>query len=606
MMRGNNMTPEERAAMPKITKEVVFRAAGYIKPYWKQVAFVLLILGIATVMNVLPTILTGMMIDKGFLAGDFNVVLILIGLSFGLFIVSNLLSVLENYINAWVSQHIVFDMRNQMYKHLEHMSHRFFTTEKPGDIITRMTGDINGVNGVISNTLPNVFRNIVLLITVLTMMFTTNWVLSIVGIIFIPAFIVPTRRVGRRRFEFATATQKKHDEMNQQINETLSVSGSLLVKIFTKEDKEYAKYKGTNRELIRLNLRENLIGRWFRMFVGVVSNMGPMTIYLVGGFLMLMMSKEGEPPLITLGQITIMVGLVNRVYNPIGAMLNLHVDLTRSMAYFARIFTYFDKPHEVKNKDGAKVLDAVEGTIEFEDVTFGYEEGKGILKGVSFNVESGKTVAIVGPSGAGKSTLLYALSGMDKPTLGAIYFAQREISGLSNDGLAVFRRDNCGFVFQQMYLLDNMSVMDNILAAGLLTNRNKKEVMRRAQGLLKQLGLDEGTWRKFPAQVSGGEAQRAAIARALINTPKIVFADEPTGALNSANGLRVLDALTEINKNGQTVVMVTHDLRSAYRGNRVLYIRDGGIVGECDLGAYDKGNASRHAALKSFLAEMGW
>jgi len=229
-----------------------------------------------------------------------------------------------------------------------------------------------------------------------------------------------------------------------------------------------------------------------------------------------------------------------------------------------------------------------------------------VLKNLDVEIYEGDFTIIMGNSGAGKSTLLYALSGMDKPTLGAISFSGREISGLSNDKLALFRRDNCGFVFQQMYLLDNMSVLDNIIACGLLVNKNRKNVADRAKQLLQRLNLDETMWRKFPAQISGGEAQRAGIARALINNPKIVFADEPTGALNSANGKAVLDALTEVNEKGQSVVMVTHDLRSARRGNRILYLRDGVICGECRIGKYVSSNEERHNKLSGFLAEMGW
>lgn len=244
-----------------------------------------------------------------------------------------------------------------------------------------------------------------------------------------------------------------------------------------------------------------------------------------------------------------------------------------------------------------------------------------VLKNLDVEIRAGDFTVIMGPSGAGKSTLLYALSGMDKPTLGAVRFAGAEISGLSNDGLAVFRRDNCGFVFQQTYLLDNMSILDNVLACGLLVSKNKKAVAARAKEILTRLNVYEDTWRKFPAQVSGGEAQRAGIARALINSPKIVFADEPTGSLNSANGRAVLDALTEINRagsnesgkgkqgesvTGQSIVMVTHDIASARRGNRVLYFRDGNICGELDLGAYVPNDTARHEKLKSFLNGMGW
>jgi len=229
-----------------------------------------------------------------------------------------------------------------------------------------------------------------------------------------------------------------------------------------------------------------------------------------------------------------------------------------------------------------------------------------VLKNLDVKIYEGDFTVIMGPSGAGKSTLLYALSGMDKPTLGEISFSGQEIGRLSNDKLAVFRRDNCGFVFQQMYLLDNMSILDNIMACGLLISKNRKAVAEKAKQLLQRLNLDETMWRKFPLQVSGGEAQRAAIVRSLINNPKIVFADEPTGALNSANGKAVLDALTEVNEQGQSVVMVTHDLRSARRGSRILYLQDGVIRGECQLGKYVSGSEERHNKLNEFLSEMGW
>jgi len=229
-----------------------------------------------------------------------------------------------------------------------------------------------------------------------------------------------------------------------------------------------------------------------------------------------------------------------------------------------------------------------------------------VLKNLDLAIYEGDFTVIMGASGSGKSTLLYALSGMDKPTLGRVDFAGKDISGLSNDALAVFRRDNCGFVFQQTYLLDNMSILDNVMASGLLVSKDKKSIAKRAKELLAGFGLDENTWRKFPLQVSGGEGQRAGIARALINSPKIVFADEPTGALNSANGIAVLDTLTEVNGRGQSIVMVTHDIKTARRGNRILYLKDGGVVGECELGAYSKGDTDRKRKLQDFLAEMGW
>ncbi len=229
-----------------------------------------------------------------------------------------------------------------------------------------------------------------------------------------------------------------------------------------------------------------------------------------------------------------------------------------------------------------------------------------VLKNLDIEIFEGDFSVIMGASGSGKSTLLYALSGMDKPTLGTIKFFETEIAKLNNDKLAVFRRKNCGFVFQQMFLLDNMSVLDNILASGLLVSNDRKAIVSRAKDLLLQVGLDEKIWNKFPTQLSGGEVQRAAIVRALINQPKVVFADEPTGALNSAAGDAALDVLTNVNNNGQNIIMVTHDIKSALRGNRILYIRDGVICGSCDLGKYVKNDRTRHDKLQAFLTEMGW
>lgn len=229
-----------------------------------------------------------------------------------------------------------------------------------------------------------------------------------------------------------------------------------------------------------------------------------------------------------------------------------------------------------------------------------------VLKNIDLKLYRGDFTVIMGASGAGKSTLLYALSGMDTPSLGTITFGDTVISGLDQDELAMFRRTHCGFVFQQIYLIDGMSVMDNVLSAGLLVHRNRKALTDRAEELFEAVGISKETQKKFPAQISGGEAQRAGIVRGLINSPQILFADEPTGALNSKTGLDVLNLLTRFNEQGQSVVMVTHDMRSARRGNRILYLKDGVILGECELGKYVHGDSSRHEKLSAFLREMGW
>lgn len=267
-----------------------------------------------------------------------------------------------------------------------------------------------------------------------------------------------------------------------------------------------------------------------------------------------------------------------------------------------------------------------------------------VLKNLNMEIYQGDFTVIMGNSGSGKSTLLYALSGMDRPSLGTVTYYVREngkgtglrrldkaikksggkaeaegieISGFSNDSLALFRRMYSGFVFQQNYLNDSMSALDNVMISGLLKNKDRRALAEKAKKLLARVEIGEKDYRKFPTQLSGGQQQRVAVVRGVINEPRVLFADEPTGALNSQNTTNVLDILTELNQEGQSIVMVTHTVKAAERGNRVIYLADGVIADEIDLGPYlgdykDDANpdrekaAERHKRLKDFLQNQGW
>lgn len=245
-----------------------------------------------------------------------------------------------------------------------------------------------------------------------------------------------------------------------------------------------------------------------------------------------------------------------------------------------------------------------------------------VLKSIDMEIYRGDFTVIMGNSGSGKSTLLYALSGMDRPTGGDVTYTVDDgqdvcITGYDNDKLALFRRDHVGFVFQQNYLNDNMSALDNIMVVGLLKHSNRKELAQRAKELLERVEIGEGDCDKFPTQMSGGMQQRVAVVRGVINSPEVLFADEPTGALNSQNTENVLNIMTDLNADGQSIVMVTHTIAAAERGSRIIYLSDGVISDEVELGPYagdykDEENPNlalakeRHAKLKSFLADMGW
>ncbi len=260
-----------------------------------------------------------------------------------------------------------------------------------------------------------------------------------------------------------------------------------------------------------------------------------------------------------------------------------------------------------------------------QELSKSFSSGKNeqqVLKSLDLEIYQGDFTVIMGNSGSGKSTLLYALSGMDRPSMGSIVYETSEedpirISGFNNDKLALFRREHVGFVFQQNYLNDSMSALDNVMVVGLLKTSDRKALAQRAKELLKRVEIEEEDWDKFPTQMSGGMQQRVAVVRGVINSPEVLFADEPTGALNSQNTQNVLNILSDLNEEGQSIVMVTHTLAAAERGNRIIYLADGVISDEVELGPYkgdykDENNPEveeakdRHNRLKSFLQDMGW
>ncbi|MBQ1438232.1 MAG: ABC transporter ATP-binding protein, partial [Solobacterium sp.] len=273
-MRGF-MTEEEKQQAPKVTKELLVRVFSWLKPYWKQFALTLFCILISSVLSILPSVLTGEIIDKGLYGRNLPLLIRLILLSLLVTFLSNLIGVAESYLNSWIAQHITFDMRNQLFRHLQTMSQRFFTTNNQGDIVTRMTSDVDGVKRVVTDTFSSILSNTITLIVAMTAMFQRNWILAVLGIIIVPLFAIPTRRAGKTRWSLTREAQACNDEINGILNETLSVSGQTLVKLFGKEETEYKRYEEANRRMIALNIRESMAGRWFRVIISTESSIGP-------------------------------------------------------------------------------------------------------------------------------------------------------------------------------------------------------------------------------------------------------------------------------------------------------------------------------------------
>ncbi len=411
-----------------------------------------------------------------------------------------------------------------------------------------------------------------MLVLAVIAMFEKNWILAILGIVLVPVLILPTKRVGKRRWELTTLSQQKNDEINQILGETLSVSGQQLVKLFTREQSEYDRYEQLNAEMTRLNIRESMAGRWFRVAVGTLTNAGPMLIYLAGGLLML---KFGNTTL-SVGDITVMVALLGRMYGPVNALLNIQVDVIRSMSLFTRIFDYYDMPIEVQNKPDALIPKTFTGDLRFDHVDFAYDAERQILHDLSFHVPLGRSVAIVGPSGAGKSTIINLIPRLYDVTGGRVLIDGNDVRDLDLTWL----RRHIGVVTQDTYLF-NGTIAENLRYAKADATMAQLESACREANILDFIraqpeGFDTLVGNRG-IKLSGGEKQRVSIARVILKNPGFMILDEATSALDSISESLIQDAIDPLLK-GRTSIVIAHRLSTIMAADEILVVKEGRIV----------------------------
>ena len=567
------LTEEEKQNAPKISKELLIRILKYLKPYWLQLIIVFAIIILSSVLGLLPSLITARIIDEAILGKDFALLLRLGILAIITLAVSNIVGVLESYINSWVSQRIVYDMKNEMFQHLQKMPHSFFTSEKQGDIITRMNSDISGVATVISSILTNIISNVCTVITTIVALFNIDAKLSLIGILVIPLLVLPTKSAGKNRWQLLSKSREKMDELNDVINESLSVSGSLLIKLFTQEETINKKFDAINKEVVALSVKESRAGSWFRVVMGIFTNLGPLLIYLAGGYLIIKMNDTA----ITVGTITATVNMINRLYRPVESLLNVSVDLTRSMALFTRIFSYLDMDPQVKNKKIVLKPSFDKKTeIEYENVEFYYSPEVPLIKNLSFFVPSGKMYAIVGPSGSGKSTVVNLLPRLYDVKDGAV-----KINGFDVRDIELgYLRSNIGMVTQEAYMF-NGTIKENLLFAKADATMEEIEnackianihnfITKQPQGYDTPVG-NRGL------KLSGGEKQRLSIARVILKDPRILILDEATSALDSISESSIQNALDVLMK-GRTSIVIAHRLSTILQADKILVISGGKIV----------------------------
>lgn len=560
---------DDSTGKPDISRALLLRISKYFIPYWKQTLVVVLVLSVSAVLGLLPPILIQQIIDHALPDKNLRLLVLLVLASLGTTVISGLLGVLQNFLNSFISLNIVHDMKNQMYRHLQQMPLQFFSEVKQGEVITRMTSDITGVQSVFNNTIVNFASNLFILVSTAGALFIMNWKLALLGILVVPLFIVPTRKMGNVRWKLARETQEKVSEQNRIIQETMSISGYLLMKLFTRESAEYRTFTTINAEATRLQIRESMAGRWFIMFLSTFTSIGPMLIYLYGGILFI----QGE---LTIGTIITFVALLGRLYGPVMQMTNLYVDIKRSVALFERIFDYFDMEPVITDQPEATPISAAGKSILFDNVHFAYQPDKPALRGISFTAAAGTVTALVGPSGAGKTTITSLIPRLYEIQSGTISIGGTSIREFTLESL----RSQIGLVTQDTYLF-NGTIRENLLYAR--PDAAEAEIIEACRatyihdfimGLPEQYETIVGN---RGIKLSGGEQQRLSIARVLLKNPPVIIMDEATSSLDTVSEYYIQQAMHSLLAN-KTGIVIAHRLSTIVAADQILVVKDGMIA----------------------------
>ena len=544
------------------------RVVGFLTPYRVRFALILATVGVEALLGLAPALLIRTIIDSAIGGGERGLLAVLSGALVAAAAASGLVGVLRSYLNTVVSQRIMFDLKVGTFRRLQSLSLRWFTNNRTGEVMSRLTSDISGINDVISGTLISIISNVIVLTSTLVTMAALSWQLTVLSLIVLPWAILPTLTVGRLRRRLRRERQRLNTSVSAHMQESLGVSGFLPIKSFAREEQVLEQFTAQNRGLMDLQVREALVGRWFFMLLALVTTGGPALIYWYGG-------GQVISGALTLGTIVGFVALIGRLYNPATALMSLHVDVMTSMAYFERIFQYLDLEPEIADAPGARELPPVVGHIRFDEVTLEYLPGQRALEEVSLEVEPGQLVALVGPSGAGKTSMTYLVPRFYEPTRGRVLVDGHLIQGVTLESL----RRQIGIVTQETFLF-HTSLRDNLLFARPDATQEELEAACRAayiHEVIEELpdGYDTVVGERG-YRLSGGEKQRLAIARVVLKAPRIFLLDEATSSLDT-HSERAIQAALGLVMRGSTSIVIAHRLSTILTADLILYL-DGGRI----------------------------
>ena len=623
---GSWFPPMPDPDAPPVDKGTVKRVIRAFRPYKGKVGIVAAAIVTTSVLGVVNPLLIKPVFETLFPAGggqiDLQRLYLLVGLMVMIPIVTSTVGIGQTYMANVVGQRVMQDFRNTLYRHLQHMPLRFFTATRTGEIQSRLSNDIGGVQSVVTDTASGILSNVVTIASTLIAMFILSWQLTLLSLALTPIFVVLQRKVGRARQVVAAKTQESLADLSAIAEETLSVSGILLTKAFGRQSYEIDRYRTENAKLAELQIRQQMIGRSFFAVVGVFFSITPALVYLIAGIVI----YNNPAAAISAGTIVAFTTLQSRLFFPIGSMLQVGVEVQSSLALFSRIFEYLDMPHEIEDAPDAHALrpDAVSGKVRFRDVFFRYDpalaqngdrdSGPGVasdaapapngqpseepaltalggttelalenerprewnLEDVDLEIQPGQLAALVGPSGAGKTTMTYLVPRLYDVTDGAVEIDDFDVRSIKLESLG----DVIGMVTQETYLF-HTTVKENLLYGKPDATPEELEAAARAAFIHDRImempdGYDTIVGERG-YRLSGGEKQRLAIARVVLKDPRILILDEATSSLDTTSERLVQAALDPLMK-GRTTIAIAHRLSTILSADMIFVVDRGRIV----------------------------
>ncbi|WP_435112507.1 ABC transporter ATP-binding protein [Nocardiopsis synnemataformans] len=587
----NDGSAKGQSLPPGITRRII----SYARPHWRVILCFLLVTTVGAGIVVANPLLLKAIIDRGILTGNTALVVWLALAAAGLAVLESGLTLLGRWLSSRIGEGVIYQLRTQVFTHVQRMPVAFFTRTQTGSLISRLNTDVVGAQRAITSVLQSVVSNLVSATAVIVTMLALSWQVTLIALVLVPLFVVPAKVIGRRLAHISRDAMDTNADMSSLMTERFNVGGAMLVKLYGRPEEESAGFARRAARVRELGVRQAVFGSLLFSLLGLITALAMAMVYGVGGVLAIDGAFE-------VGTLVALTTLLARLYGPVTTLSNVHVEIMTALVSFDRVFEVLDLEPGIKESPDARALPGGRLGVEFDNVSFRYpgaketsvasleltpqasvDEDTQVLSGVSFRAEPGTMVALVGPSGAGKTTLTHLVSRLYDPTEGRVLMGGLDLREATGDSL----REAVGVVTQDAQLFHDTVGANLRYARPEATDAELEEVLRMARlgTLLDQLpnGLDTMVGDRG-YRLSGGEKQRLAIARLLLKAPSVVVLDEATAHLDSGSEAAVQEALS-VALEGRTSLVIAHRLATVREADQILVLEDGRIL---ERGTHDE------------------